>query len=71
MRNSDHGHVESWIAENLLPLEQIFDLVEQIKEVYRVPIVGTKSLPQEQDRHVLILGIRFLGAFTGVGRQAR
>ena len=53
---------------NLLQLGQIFDRLQQLDEIHRVPIVGTQSLSQEQDRHELMLSIRFPGVFAGIER---
>ena len=40
-----HELVEGRIVGNLLQLEQVFDRIQQLDEVHRVPIVGTQSLP--------------------------
>jgi len=66
--NPGHELVEGRIVGNLLQLEQVPDRTQQFNEIHRVPIVGTQSLPQEEDRHELMLSIRFPGVFAGIER---
>ncbi len=48
--------------------QMVVSLLDHQDFHHRVPIVGTQSLPQEQDHHELMLNILFLGVFAGIER---